>query len=95
VPEEKRRHANGPVEAASCRWLVKECPKKNAAMQSNRRSVELVAEFQGKTSICKSRGATVSAVESDLEQIAADLRSQLTADECRRMAELLVVESPR
>jgi hypothetical protein len=32
---------------------------------------------------------TACTSEADLEQVAADLRSRLTVDECRRLAELL------
>ena len=50
---------------------------------------ELSADSQAKTAVLEIGGATGGAVLVDLEQIAADLRSRLTADECRRLADLL------
>jgi hypothetical protein len=58
---------------------------------STPRSAELLADSQGKSSISESGGATVGAIELDLERFAVDLRGRLTADECRRLAELLSV----
>lgn len=51
---------------------------------------ELSANSRGKTAILENGGATGGAVGGDLHQIAADLRSRLTADECRRLGEFLL-----
>jgi hypothetical protein len=55
---------------------------------------ELLADSQGKTGVLESGGATGGAVGDDLEQVAADLRERLTADECRWLAELLTDGGP-
>jgi hypothetical protein len=48
-----------------------------------------VHNHRGKRYLLEAGGARGGAVAVDLEQIAAELRGRLTADECRRLGALL------